>query len=94
MASLRKAINLKCRSCIYDPFCGLGTWLDQVEDCCSSTCELHSVRPRKEAKSKIKGAGPTGSPVETSGSDGGLPVAQFAANWPESDGFGSQRLDR
>ena len=43
--SLRKAINNKCRECLYDPIGGNGTWLNQVADCTSFSCALHSVRP-------------------------------------------------
>jgi hypothetical protein len=43
--SLRKAINNKCRECLYDPKGGNGTWLNQVADCTSFSCALHSVRP-------------------------------------------------
>jgi len=43
--SLRKAINDKCRDCIYDPESGLGTWRQQVEACGVTTCPLHPYRP-------------------------------------------------
>jgi len=42
--SLRKAINEKCKDCIYDPLAG-GTWLKQVELCTCSDCPLYPVRP-------------------------------------------------
>lgn len=42
--SLRKAVNDKCKECIYDPR-SPGTWLKQVEDCTSRLCPLYSVRP-------------------------------------------------
>lgn len=45
MASMRKAINDKCRECIYDPIAGKGTWRQQVEACTSRKCPLYPVRP-------------------------------------------------
>ncbi len=44
-ASLRTAVNAKCRECIYDPRSGAGTWREQVTACTSRTCPLFSVRP-------------------------------------------------
>jgi hypothetical protein len=44
MTSLRKAIDAKCKECIYDP-CQNGTWRQQVEACTSPSCPLFSVRP-------------------------------------------------
>jgi hypothetical protein len=43
--SLRKAINEKCRECIYDSKSGLGTWRQQVEACPCTLCPLYRVRP-------------------------------------------------
>jgi len=43
--SLRKAINSKCRECIYDPVSGNGTWRQQVAACTSKTCPIYLVRP-------------------------------------------------
>jgi hypothetical protein len=51
MASLRRAIDAKCRSCIYDPGCGGGGWREQVAACSSANCPLHPVRPQIAAKS-------------------------------------------
>ena len=48
--SLRKAINEKCRDCIYDPLSGLGHWRQQVEACLIASCSLHRVRPRSSPK--------------------------------------------
>ena len=45
--SLRKAINNKCRECIYDPY-QKGSWLMQVSECTSPCCPLYSVRPRSK----------------------------------------------
>lgn len=42
--SLRKAINAKCRDCIYDPQ-GVGNWRQQVTGCSSPACPLFLVRP-------------------------------------------------
>lgn len=43
--SLRKAIDAKCKDCIYDPQCGGGTWREQVAQCSSIRCPLWPVRP-------------------------------------------------
>ena len=44
--SLRKAINDKCKECIYDDSPGSGgTWRQQVEACTSYKCPLYPVRP-------------------------------------------------
>jgi hypothetical protein len=43
---LRKAINTKCRECIYDPIGGKGTWRQQVVKCTSKDCPIYSVRPK------------------------------------------------
>jgi hypothetical protein len=42
--SLREAVNIKCKACIYDPQ-AKGAWREQVADCASSNCALHCVRP-------------------------------------------------
>jgi hypothetical protein len=43
--SRTKAINDKCKDCIYDPLAG-GTWREQVESCRSEhTCALWPYRP-------------------------------------------------
>ena len=43
--SLRKAINAKCRDCIFDDLAA-GTWLQQVTLCSSPKCQLYGVRPK------------------------------------------------
>ena len=44
--SLRSAINVTCRDCIYDEHAkGEGTWRQQVEKCTVSKCGLYQVRP-------------------------------------------------
>lgn len=43
--SMRKAINEKCKDCIYDPKAG-GTWRMQVEACAIKTCSLWNYRPK------------------------------------------------
>lgn len=45
--SLRAAINVNCRDCIYDPLAG-GTWLQQVVDCTCTACPLYPVRPKRK----------------------------------------------
>ena len=42
---LRRALDNMCKSCIYDPHPGNGTWRQQVEDCPSTDCPLYQVRP-------------------------------------------------
>jgi hypothetical protein len=43
--SRTRAINDKCKDCIYDPLAG-GTWREQVEMCRSEkTCALWPFRP-------------------------------------------------
>lgn len=44
--SLRAAVNAMCKSCIYDPIGGGGTWRQQVEACTASRCPLYPVRPK------------------------------------------------
>lgn len=44
-ASLRGAINAKCRECIYDPVGGSGNWRQQVTACRATNCPLYDVRP-------------------------------------------------
>lgn len=54
MSSLRKAIDLKCRDCVYDPL-EPGRWREQVENCGCADCPLYKVRPVPLAKSAQKG---------------------------------------
>ena len=44
MASLKKAVEAKCKDCSYDP-CAPGTWREQVELCRVTKCPLWAVRP-------------------------------------------------
>ena len=46
MASLRKAIDAKCKDCIHDPLSGLGAWREQVQLCTVTSCPLWPVRPK------------------------------------------------
>lgn len=46
--SMRKAINAKCKDCIYDPLAG-GTWRQQTEACTITACSLWPLRPRSSA---------------------------------------------
>lgn len=51
--SLRKAINDKCKDCIYDEY-GVGNWRQQVTACTSPDCALYPVRPvSKPKKEKV-----------------------------------------
>ena len=45
MASLKKAIELKCKDCIYDEL-DTGSWRQQVENCTDAPCPLWEVRPK------------------------------------------------
>lgn len=49
--SMRKAINAKCKDCIFDS-CVPGTWRQQVEDCTITDCPLWNVRPKTTATTK------------------------------------------
>jgi len=44
MASLKKAVEAKCKDCTYDPKAG-GSWREQVEACTVRSCALWEVRP-------------------------------------------------
>jgi len=44
MASLKKAIEEKCKDCTYDS-AAPGTWREQVEACNVRSCALWEVRP-------------------------------------------------
>ena len=82
MTSLRNAINAKCRSCIYDPESGCGTWREQVTKCASANCPLHPVRPRNAPKP---------SPGESKGRVGVVgytPHASSTKIGPENARFG------
>ena len=48
--SMRKAIDAKCKECIYDDLSGLGTWRQQTEGCLSTDCPLYELRPRTSGK--------------------------------------------
>jgi hypothetical protein len=48
--SLRKRIDLMCRSCIYDERAP-GTWRRQVESCTVRHCPLWDVRPVSNRRS-------------------------------------------
>ena len=57
--SLKKAINAKCKECLYDPQSGGGTWREQIEKCTSQGCPLYPYRPTpRKAKSGEKRAQP------------------------------------
>lgn len=42
----RKAVNDKCKDCIYDPYAGTGTWRQQTEACDDQSCALWPYRPK------------------------------------------------
>jgi hypothetical protein len=76
--SLRASVNAKCRSSIYEPGSGNGTWRKQVEACSSSNCPLHPFRPISGAKTGKRGSGATSArPAPASalhGAKNGLPA--------------------
>ena len=53
MANFRKAIDAKCKECIYDPYYE-GTWREQVENCTSYSCPLYPLRPVRIAQKTAK----------------------------------------
>jgi len=55
MPSLRKAINEKCKECIYDPHPGNGNWRQQTGACSYVNCPLWPVRPTSEPR--VPGSG-------------------------------------
>lgn len=89
--SLRDAVNAKCKSCIYDPWAGNGTWREQVQACSSANCPLHAVRPMtvraekrdgeaRRATRAVSESSSLGSPVLADGFDGnGLTAEQRRA---------------
>ena len=46
---MRKAINEKCKECIYDNY-QPGSWREQVYQCTSGNCPLFPLRPVPEAR--------------------------------------------
>jgi len=50
---MRKAINAKCKDCIYDALAA-GSWLEQVFQCTMEDCGLYPYRPIPRAR-KPKG---------------------------------------
>lgn len=51
--SLRKAIDEKCKDCIFDSKSGFGNWRQQVQGCPAVDCPLWPVRPISKPK-KVK----------------------------------------
>lgn len=49
--SLRRAINDKCKDCLYDPLQS-GTWREQIEACTSGNCPLFPVRPLSKGRTQ------------------------------------------
>ena len=47
--SLRKAVNDKCKDCIYDD-AAAGTCLQQITLCSSEDCPLFDVRPQSKSR--------------------------------------------
>lgn len=85
--SLRDAVNAKCKSCIYDPLGGCGTWREQVQACPSANCPLHAVRP-VTVKAQNKALAGVRAAPETSGAStvsDALLVDRLAPNGPISE---------
>ena len=61
--SLRKAINDKCRECIYDPIGGDGNWRQQVMACTAPKCPLYPVRPISKPDNRAEKAPEAGELV-------------------------------
>jgi hypothetical protein len=53
----QKAINAKCKDCIFDPVGG-GSWRQQVERCTSTDCALFEHRPRPVVRNPNPGPVP------------------------------------
>jgi len=51
--SLRRAINEKCKDCIYDPLCGGGNWRQQVSACAIKSCPLWPYRPQSQSRAGV-----------------------------------------
>ncbi|RDH84483.1 MAG: hypothetical protein DIZ80_03110 [endosymbiont of Galathealinum brachiosum] len=51
--SYRKAINDKCKDCIFDPSNKHGTWRQQVYLCTVSSCPLWPIRPHPSTQNAI-----------------------------------------
>ena len=49
--SAQRAIKNYCKGCIYDPKAG-GTWVEQVENCTVTKCELYDHRPLTQKTKK------------------------------------------
>jgi hypothetical protein len=86
-ASLRAAIDAKCRSCVYDPGSGRGGWREQVRACSSANCPLHSVRPLPVKARKIgcHAHNAFAAPVGSNESTASFPVAIVGCNNVISD---------
>lgn len=54
--SMRKAINDKCKDCIYDEY-GQGNWRQQVTACTSTDCALFLLRPLSKPRQEKAHAG-------------------------------------
>lgn len=65
--SRQRAINAKCKDCIYDPLCGGGTWRQQTEACTITACALWPYRPRsrKSGARSASGAGEIHAPMDS-----------------------------
>ena len=62
MASLKKAIEQKCKDCTYDT-AAPGTWREQVEGCTVKRCALWEVRPVSVNTINLRRAAAAGAPV-------------------------------
>lgn len=51
--SWRKAIDAKCKDCIFDPASVLGHWRQQTEACTITECALWPLRPVSAAGPRV-----------------------------------------
>jgi hypothetical protein len=71
--SMRGAINAKSKDCIYDPKAHMGTWREQVEQCPSTHCPLHPLRPTPSKEAPKRGQeGPFPAPASLGATAGTL----------------------
>lgn len=64
MASMRQAINEKCKDCTYDS-AEPGTWREQVGNCTIRSCSLWPLRPRSKSRNAVESAGFSGTAEES-----------------------------
>lgn len=93
--SLRRAIDQKCKSCLYDEL-ALGSWRAQIAACSSPDCPLYGVRPlpasgihehgREGPKNAKKSSTSSESTLTTQKADMGTPCSEKQPKWPQNEG--------